>query len=303
MALALSALPTLCLASEIPDPPEGTAPRVPTFSFPTRSTVPTAEPKEGQPSTPGPTIPMPGKPAESRQGRSTPPTVPISPSLQEVPGFKGAARTLVVPEDGAASVTLSQNSLNRLLLPDPITAAYTNTESVDVTLDGRTAIITFRTVRAADVLLLSTGGQYLLHLVPTDMPTQTVWLRLKKPEPRVASSYQTQLTSLIEAAYRRQPPSGYRTERVAAAEPVDGALYWYLTLRHRGRQLTVQEYALYNSGAVAHPTDPSRLAARFPTARAVSADPLLLAPGAWGRVFVIVDTDTLPDQAQQGLLK
>ena len=48
-----------------------------------------------------------------------------------------------------------------------------------------------------------------------------------------------------------------------------------------------------NTGAVAHPADPVTIARLFPNARAISADPEALPPGAWARVFVVVDTDSL----------
>ena len=73
-------------------------------------------------------------------------------------------------------------------------------------------------------------------------------------------------------------PPGFRTDRPAKPILIPGALAWYLTLQHRGRLLTIQEYAIFNNGAFAHPTDPNELLPLFPTARAISADPLLLEP-------------------------
>jgi hypothetical protein len=204
-----------------------------------------------------------------------------------------------VSEDGAASIGLSGTSLNRLTFPEPIVSAYTQSEALEVTLEARIAIVTFRAPRASDLLVITHSAQYLLRLTPENLPAQSVRIRPpKKVDAHLASSYQTQLASLIEAGYRRQPPPGFRTERPGKALPVTGALAWYLTLQHRGRLLTVQEYAVYNTGAFPHPTDPARLASRFPAARALSADPLVLPPATWGRVLVIVETETLPDQPE-----
>jgi hypothetical protein len=57
--------------------------------------------------------------------------------------------------------------------------------------------------------------------------------------------------------------------------------------------LTIQEYAVANTGAVVHKADPVMIAHLFPNARAISTDPEVIPPGAWGRVLVIVDTDSL----------
>lgn len=189
---------------------------------------------------------------------------------------------------------MSGSSLNRILFPDPIVSAYTQTEAIDVILEGHTAIVTFRAARPSDLLVVTQGNQYLLKLTPENLPAQTIRIRHPRPEAHVTSSYQTQLATLIEAGYRRQPPQGFRTERLGTPLPVTGALAWYLTLRHRGHLLSLEEYAVYNLGAFPHLLDPAQLAGVFVTARAISADPLTLAPGTWGRVFIIVDTDTVP---------
>jgi hypothetical protein len=189
-------------------------------------------------------------------------------------------------------VRLSGTGLNRLQLPDAIGSAHTNSDAVDLTLEGSTAIVTFRSAVTADVLLLTQAGQFLVRLVPAELPPQSVRLRQATAEAQAAPSYQSQLAFLIEAAYRRDPPRGYQTERVGESLPVDGAVRWWLTLRHKGRILTVEEYTLHNDGAVAHPVPLPAVAARFPTARALSVDPELLAPGGWGRVLVVLDTDS-----------
>jgi hypothetical protein len=241
------------------------------------------------------TPPTPASPPSTPGGRPVPETPAASPASTP----PAVTRTVIVPEDGTSTLRLSGTSLNRLLLPDLITSAYTTSEAIDTTLEGKAAIVTFRAARAADVLLVTATAQYMLRLVPATLPAQTVRLRQPRPQPHVASSYQTQLTSLVEAAYRRQPPPGFHTDRPGLALPVDGALQWVLTVEHRGQTLSVQEYAVYNTGALSHPTDPAMLAARFPAARAVSADPLLLAPGTWGRVLVVMDTETLPEHAEK----
>jgi hypothetical protein len=200
---------------------------------------------------------------------------------------------VTVTEDGSASLALSGSALNRLIFPDAIASAYTATEAIDVIVEGRAAIVTFRAARPADLLVVTQTGQFLLRLVPEALPAQTIRLREPRAETRVTASYPTQLADLIQAGYRRQPPAGFRTERPARPAPRTGALAWYLTLQHRGHQLTVQEYAIVNTGTVAHETHPADLARLFPQARAVSADPLLLEPTAWGRVLVVVDTEAL----------
>jgi hypothetical protein len=285
------ALQTLPASSEDPSPPA--LPRI--LSTPISPTPPASTPKDAT---------SPGAPAGSPSPASLPAPAPATAGGRPVPETRAASpasptsavtRTVIVPDDGTTTLQLSASSLNRLLLPDLITSAYTSSEALDTSLEGKAAIVTFRAARAADLLVVTATAQYLLRLVPADLPAQTIRLRQPRPQPHLVSSYQTQLTTLIEAAYRRQPPPGFHTDRPGLVLPAEGALQWVLTLQHRGRTLSVQEYALYNTGALPHPTDPATLAARFPTARAVSADPLALAPGAWGRVLVIVDTDTLSE--------
>ena len=286
--LALQALPA---RSEGPSPPALPRSLSTPVQPPPASSTPTEAATPGAPAgSPVTAPPPPASPPSTPGGRPVPETPAASPASNP----PAIPRTVVVPEDGTSTLRLSATSLNRLLLPDFITSAYTSSEAIDTTLEGKAAIVTFRAARPADVLLVTATAQYMLRLVPANLPAQTVRLRQPRPQPHVVSSYQTQLTSLIEAAYRRQPPPGFHTDRPGLALPADGALRWVLTVEHRGRTLSVQEYAVHNTGALPHPTDPATLAARFPTARAVSADPLVLAPGAWGRVLTVIDTETLP---------
>jgi len=204
-----------------------------------------------------------------------------------------ASRTVTVSEAGASAITLSSTALNRLVFADPIVSAYTATEAVDIIIESRTAIVSFRSARPADVLVVTQGGQYLLRLVPENLAAQTVRIRMPKVESRISSSYQTQLADLIQDGYRRKPPEGFRTERPNRPLPMTGALTWYLTLQHRGHRLTIQEYAVANTGALTHQADPVLIAHLFPNARAISTDPEVIPPGAWARVLVIVDTESL----------
>ena len=239
-----------------------------------------------------PGAPLPGSAPNKRTSVLRPDT-PLQPSPPDATHATSITRTMTVTEDGAASITLSSAALNRLLFPDAVTSAYTATEALDVIIEGRAVIVSFRATHPADLMVITRGAQYLLRLIPETLPAQTIRLRAPKPESHVTSSYETQLADLIQAGYRRSPPEGFRTERPARPLPPTGALAWYLTLQHRGHRLTIQEYAVANTGALPHPTDPTQLARLFPNARALSSEPLLLQPGAWGRVLVIVDTDTL----------
>lgn len=204
------------------------------------------------------------------------------------------ASSIIVAEDTLSLLALSANGLNRLQFPHAILSAHTNSDTIDITLEGATAIVTFRTPAPADVLFLTQLGQFLLRLVPEERAPVTLRLRLARQDSKVAASYQSQLAALLESAYRREPPTGYHTERPGTPLPIDGALHWWLTLRHTGHLLTITEYTVYNAGAVIHTLEPSHLAGRFPTTRAVSADPLLLPPGGWGRVLTVSDTEGSP---------
>jgi len=233
------------------------------------------------------------------------PTAPLKPSA-DLDTDKDASkeltsRTVVASEDGVATIPLSSGALNRLLFSDQITSAYTASEVLDIVLENRTAIVSFRAARPADVLVLTAGGQYMLRLVPDKtLGAQTVRMKTSKPETHVTSSYQSTLSDLVTAGFRRKAPEGYRIERVNKALATTGALAWYLTLQYRGHQLSIQEYAVANIGALPHPTHPTDLAKLFPVARAVSTDPETLQPGAWGRVIVVVDSDTLdPPEASR----
>lgn len=224
-----------------------------------------------------------------------PPAEPAAP-LHPVPEFfpprpQEPLHPVAVTDDALSTVHLSATGLNRLQFPNPITSAHTNSDAIDLTLEGLTAIVTFRNPVDADVLFMTQLGQFLLRLVPGDHPPQTVRIRQTRSDSKTAASYQTQLANLVENGYRREPPKGYRTERPGTRLPVDSALQWWLTLRHRGRALTIDEYMVFNSGAIAHSLEPSHLAPRFPTARAVSGDPLVVPPGEWGRVVTVSDTE------------
>ncbi len=260
------ALPVLLAPTLLPAEP----PRLP--SKPAERAAP--------PATPSLTVP----PAASQPGPAT-----AAPTAE--PGPHGA-RTVTVSDDGVATIQLSATGLNRVLLPEPIASAHTQSDAIDLTLEDTTAIVTFRAKAHADILLITSSGQFLVRLVPADLPPQTVRIRQTRTEAQAAPSYQSQLASLIESAYRREPPRGYQTERVGQSLTVDGAVRWWLGLRHKGRVLTVEEYTLYNDGAVPHHIPLTAVAARFPTARALSIDPDLLPPGAWGRVLVVLDTDS-----------
>src|SRR5574337_537194 len=223
--------------------------------------------------------PAPAKPA--------PPRIPVPPKPEAAPP---RPRIIIVDQDATTTVSLSATGLNRLQFPDTITAAHTNSDAIDVTLEGPTAIITFRTPQQADLLVITQLGEFLLRLVPTTQPLQTIRIRQARRDSHATSSYQTQLTELIEAAYRREPPKGYKTEQPARGPFIDGALQWWLTTRYHGHTYTVDEYQVRNSGALLHSLEPTWLAQRFPRARAVSGDPLRLPPGQWGRVLVIEET-------------
>lgn len=194
-------------------------------------------------------------------------------------------------QDTLSTIELSATGLNRLQFPNVITSAHTNSDAIDITLEGPTAIVTFRSPVAADLLVITQLGEFLLQLTPHERPPQTIRIRQARSDSKVASSYQSQLANLVEAAYRREPLKGYRTERPGTLLPIDGALQWWLTLRHRGRALTIDEYMVFNGGAVTHSLEPSHVAQRFPAARAVSADPLVVPPGGWGRVVTVIDTE------------
>lgn len=221
--------------------------------------------------------------AEEPGGTSRPPLTPAKPEA-------GRPRTIIADEGAIVTVTLSATGLNRLQFPDALTAAHTNSDAIDVTLEGSTAIVTFRAPQQADILVMTQLGEFLLRLVPTDQPTQTIRIRQARRDSRTTSSYQTQLAELIESGYRREPPKGYKTEQPARGPLVDGALQWWLTTRHRGHTYTLDEYQVHNAGALPHSLEPSWLAQRFPRARAISGDPLRLPPGQWGRVLVVEET-------------
>jgi len=201
---------------------------------------------------------------------------------------------VTISPEGSATLTLSAAALNRLFFSEPIVSAYTASESIEVVLERQIAVITFRTPRPAEVLVLTQSGQYMLRLLPhSALPAQSVRIRQAKPDTHLTSSYTTQLADLIQAGYRRIPPEGFRIERPARTYPPTSALAWHLTLQFRGHALTVQELAVANRGAFAHSIDPAEIAPLFPNAGAVSSDPLMLAHGAWGRVLLVVDTNTL----------
>jgi len=315
---ALMALLCLPLASSAADPARppvtlpltSAAPSVTEDDADSPTSTPLDLPERWPAGTPGALKPSPTPgtaPAPRRPGASAPGVVPgktpgilrpVNPlKAPETPTatiqISNASRTVMASEDGASVITLSSTALNRLLFPDPIASAYTATEAVDIIIESRAAIISFRAARPADVLFVTQGGQFLLRLVPETLSAQTVRIRQPKPESRVTSSYQTHLADLIQAGYRRKPPEGFRTEQPNRPLSRTGALAWYLTLQYRGHRLTIQEYAVANTGAVAHKADPMGIARVFPNARAISADPDVLQPGTWARVFVIVDTDSL----------
>lgn len=270
------------------------------FPFPRQAT---AEPGPG-----GPPL-MPAQPMQRQTSVSTQPLAsPIPPGSRVAPPIEPAVKLQPAPEtspsqaqkpfhpvavieDALSTIHLSATGLNRLQFSNPITSAHTNSEAIDLTLEGLTAIVTFRNPASADVLFMTQLGQFLLRLVPGDHPPQTVRIRQARSDSKVAASYQSQLANLIEAAYRREPPKGYHTERPGTLLPLDGALQWWLTLRHRGHALTIDEYMVFNGGAVVHSLEPSHVAQRFPTARAVSGDPLVVPPGGWGRVVTVTDTN------------
>lgn len=201
-------------------------------------------------------------------------------------------RSLLVPPDTLVTIELSRDSLNRLLFPSALISAHTSADAVDVLLEHHTAILTFRTPHPADILFLTQTGQFLLRLVPDDRPSQTVRLRQTKTESTRAASYQTQLADLIEAAYRRETPPGYRLERLGIPFPITDALQWWLAIRYKGRVYTIDEYVVYNAGATSHSINqPAKIAQIFTgNVRALSADPDILQPGVWGRVLVIFPT-------------
>jgi len=240
-------------------------------------------------------------------------TTPISPSVTPGPSIDSTLPTLrqnppsrsaieptssqplIVSQDGLTKVTLSATGINRLILPATITSAHTNSDAIDADLRGHTAIVTFRTPDQADILFLTAAGQYLLRLIPEDRPSQTIKFKTKADVSATASSYQSQLASLIEAAYRREPPLGYRVDQPGTPQPITGALLSWLATTYKGRTFTVAEYAIYNSGAVSQSLTPERVATHLSlNARAISADPSLLEPGQWGRVFAVFPTDNAP---------
>lgn len=297
---------------EVVTPHPGPGPEAPALS--PSPVSPFATPPAATPPTPAAPGKLPGAPTPGLgPSRTVPravqrPATPLKPTTPpeaeagrepskeqgEEQGKEQNSRIIVASEDGVATIALSAGALNRLRFPDSITSAYTASEALDIVLENRTAIVSFRATRAADVLVLTSAGQYMLRLVPDRaLPAQTIRLKTRKPEPHVTSSYETTLADLITAGFRRKPPEGYRIERVNRPLATTGALAWYLTLQYRGHQLSIQEYAVANTGAVPHPTRPTEVAKLFPVARAVSTDPEILNPGAWGRVIVIVDTDTL----------
>jgi TraK protein len=306
ISATLAALLLLPLASNAADPSHPPVTLPPTTVAPEvsedegasldRSTVPEA--LEGAPVAAPSRIPgVPARAAapSTRSGvlRPLTPLKATQPAASPASTATSPSRIATVSEDGAASITLSSTALNRLVFADPIVAAYTATEAVDIIIEARTAIVSFRAARAVDVMVVTQGGQYLLRLVPEHLAAQTVRVRMPKAESHVTSSYQTQLADLIQDGYRRTPPEGFRTERPNRSLPMTGALAWYLTLQHRGRRLTIQEYAVANTGAMQHTADPVMIAHLFPNARAISTDPEAIPPGAWGRVLVIVDTESL----------
>ena len=255
-------------------------------------------PKPGPPAAAKDVPRLPGTSAPGKRIGVLRPLTPLKGAEMPATGTQNSkatpvSRSITVSDDGASVLTLSSTALNRLLFADQIVSAYTATEAVDIIIESRTAIVTFRASRPADVMFVTQGGQYLLRLVPENLSAQTVRIRLPKPESHVTSSYQTYLADLIQAGYRRKPPEGYRTEQPNRPLPMTGALAWYLTLQHRGHRVTIQEYAVANTGAMVHKADPVNIAHLFPNARAISSDPEVLQPGAWARIFVVVDTDTI----------
>ena len=188
-------------------PPDAPAPRPPASA---------PRPAPTTPRMPG--APLPGSAPNKRTSVLRPDT-PLQPSPPDATHATSITRTMTVTEDGAASITLSSAALNRLLFPDAVTSAYTATEALDVIIEGRAVIVSFRATHPADLMVITRGAQYLLRLIPETLPAQTLRLRAPKPESHVTSSYETQLADLIQAGYRRSPPEGFRTERPARPLP------------------------------------------------------------------------------------
>ena len=199
------------------------------------------------------------------------------------------------------SLTVSRTDTNRIELPETIINAFSSSESMDVKIIDRSALV--RTGDPAELIILTEKRKLTLLLVPEDVPSRTVIMRTGDDtlsagpgkdagRPRVAESlpYEKAITGLVISLASGRAPAGKTGEK---EQKLPGELFLARRAEAASPPFFASLYVVRNgSGEIAALGE--GMFSSDPQTVAVGIEREKLLPGESARVFVVTKKE--PEQ-------
>jgi len=168
----------------------------------------------------------------------------------------------VVEGEDYKYVNISLTDVNRIVCSSEITrVVYSKEKNLEVKKDGRNAWVKILPVKEGEVLKYSPqpmelyvecGGRiFSLILLPKRIPATTIVLKVPYEDRKrarefeaKANSYERLITSLIEHAYKEEPPPGYNVKNVNEKVREFQEIDLYLRRVYEGDKFLVEEYII-----------------------------------------------------------
>lgn len=193
-------------------------------------------------------------------------------------------------EEEPLSLGVSRTDANRIEFPETIINAFSSSESMDVKIIGRSALV--RTEDPAELIVLTEKRRLTLLLVPEDVPSRTVIMRAGDAPSGAPGKgtgeleplpYEKAITDLVlSLASDRGAVGRIKEKELKLADSL------FLTLRAEAASppFSASLYVVRNGGGESAPLRESMFSAD-PGTVAVGMERDLLPPGESARIFVV----------------
>lgn len=171
--------------------------------------------------------------------------------------FKTYALNIINFTDGGSTfVELSLKNLNLIKFPSSGIRVYTSSKSIDIKVDEGNVFVKFLedvlTVPQEVFFIIPSGEVFSMILIPKEIPSQTIVVRLPKEDISDALSWETShsyiagLKELIKAMYEGKPPKGFSVKEANEERPLWKEIRVILKQIYRGATLQGEVYELTN---------------------------------------------------------
>lgn len=159
-------------------------------------------------------------------------------------------------DGGNAFADLSSKNLNLIKFPSSGVKVYTSSKVLDIKIEEGNVFVKFLeeiSLPPQEVFfILSTGEVFSMILVPKEIPSQTIVMRLPQEDMAGALEWETShnyisgLKNLVKAMYEGRPPMGFTIKEANREVPVWSEVRMTLKQIYHGATLVGEIYEVLN---------------------------------------------------------